>query len=111
MLLSCGSDSQDHWRQTHTITGSTETSLWLLQLLTLGVHAQRGLLYLVCVSVCVCLRLFSHYRQRCGLLAIATAQYNKRSKIKVAILLLSLYQDILSLCFVHLVSGPSASKF
>ena len=26
----------------------------VLELLTLGKHAQRGLLYLVCVSVCVC---------------------------------------------------------
>ena len=25
-------------------------------LLTLGAHAQRGLLYLVCVSVCLCVR-------------------------------------------------------
>ena len=63
------------------------------------------------LCVCVCLRLFSHYRQRGGLWAIPTAQYNKRSKIKVVILLLSLYLVILSLSFVHLVSGPSASKF
>ena len=37
--------------------------------LTLGVHVQRGLRYLVCVSVClcVCLRLFSHCRQGSGL--------------------------------------------
>ena len=44
-----------------------------IQLLTLVAHAQRGLQYLVCVSIClsvcmfVCLRLFSHYRLRGGL--------------------------------------------
>jgi len=48
-------------------------------LLTLGVHAQRGLLYLVCVSVClsfcvsVCLQLFSPYRDQAGSSAIPTA--------------------------------------
>ena len=39
-------------------------------LLTLGTHAQRGLRYLVCVSiyfcVCVCLRLFQRYGQQSG---------------------------------------------
>ena len=44
-------------------------------LLTLGAHAQRGLLYLVRLSVCqsVCPRLFSHCRQRRGIRAIPTA--------------------------------------
>jgi len=34
--------------------------LWVvcITLLTFGAHAQRGLLYLVCVSVCVCVSLF-----------------------------------------------------
>ena len=43
--------------------------------LTLGAHAQRGLQYLVCLSVsqCVCPRLFLHCRQRSGIRAIPTA--------------------------------------
>jgi len=47
--------------------------------LTLGAHAQQGLLYLVCVSVClyicvrVCLQLFSPYRDQAGSSAKPTA--------------------------------------
>ena len=38
----------------------------VLRSLTLGTHAQRGLQYLVCVSVCVCVpaALFSHLQTR-----------------------------------------------
>ena len=41
------------------------------KIITLGAHAQRGLQY--SVSMCVCLRLFSHCRQRSGIRAIPTA--------------------------------------
>ena len=69
-------------RQLIKSTGETLSALYPLYvrvsqctsyLLTLGAHAQRGLQYLVCVSVClsvclsVCRRLFSHYRLRGGL--------------------------------------------
>ena len=35
------------------------TASWLL---TLGAHAQRGLQYLVCVSVCVCVYIYDYSR-------------------------------------------------
>ena len=65
---------QEHITQIQTPTelvSKRETNL--LQkacenLLTLGAHAQRGLLYLVCVSLCVsvCLHLFPCYGQQSG---------------------------------------------
>ena len=46
--------------------------VWLF--LTLGVHAQRGLQYMVCKSVClsVCYHVFCHYTQQGGQKAIPT---------------------------------------
>ena len=46
----------------------------LLSFLTLGAHAQRGLQYLVCHSVClsVCYHVFCHYVQQGGQKAIPT---------------------------------------
>ena len=46
--------------------------------LTLGAHAQRGLQYLVCVSVCVCvcLRLLSDYTQATGRLMRDTNNFS-----------------------------------
>ena len=43
--------------------------------LTLGTHVQRGLLYLVCVSVCLSVSTYSHptYRDQAGSSAIPTA--------------------------------------
>ena len=57
-------------------------------LLTLGAHAQRGLLYLVCPSVCLSVHDYSRTAGNEG----ASERYqqlqrNKRSKIKKAILL------------------------
>ena len=34
------------------------------RIFNLGVHAQRGLLYLVCVSVCVCVSVTRHLTTR-----------------------------------------------
>ena len=40
------------WHFTGGLVGKIRVIV--IQLLTLGVHAQRGFLYLVCVSLCVC---------------------------------------------------------
>ena len=59
---------------TATLLRHANSTMFCIHLvLTLGAHAQRGLLYLVCVSVCVCLHLFSPYRDQAGSSAIPTA--------------------------------------
>ena len=59
-----------------TVPKGTYTQ-YSMSYLTLGVLAQRGLLYLVCVSVCVCLcvclYLFSPYRDQASSSATPTA--------------------------------------
>ena len=76
-------------RPCHTAEMAVMETLWQMHtltlinsccgLLTLGAHAQRGLLYLVCVSGCVCVcpsvcvHLFSPYRDQAGSSAIPTA--------------------------------------
>ena len=49
-----------------------------LMLLTFGAHAQRGLQTVL--GLCVCTRLFSHYRQRGGLRTIPTASALERRR-------------------------------
>ena len=76
--LSCELMQTESTTHTHIHTPVLASLLWsvwiqrlVLILLTLGAHAQRGLQYLVCLSVCR--RLFWHYRLRGGLLAIPVA--------------------------------------
>ena len=48
--------------------------------LTLGAHAQRGLQYLVCVSVCVSAALFSHLAQLRGKQEIRKRHMGSKNK-------------------------------